>query len=88
MHRGGRTVISGSSFFPNVENVRLRHLSLTKIVDLTQRNSENGFIVKLLAFVYLVLVAQSSAGAARNQGLPLVRFQSCYAGETSTTTDA
>ena len=53
-----------------------------------QRNGENGFMVKWLTLVTIILFTQTRVGEASDQRLPLVRFHGCYDGDTCTTTDA
>lgn len=43
---------------------------------------------KCIFFVLLVLSFQGTAAVAHDQGLPSVRFQDCYDGDTCTTIDA
>lgn len=45
-------------------------------------------MLKILSTVFLLLLAHAFSERVSAQGMPLVRFQSCYDGDTCTTTNA
>jgi endonuclease YncB( thermonuclease family) len=68
--------------------VSARNLSLIKTIAIAHHNVGNGFMVKWIPLVILILFSQTRVGEASDLHLPLVRFQACYYGDTCTTTDA
>ena len=65
-----------------------RNLSLIKTITIAHHNVGNGFMVKWIPLVILILFSQTRVGEASDLHLLLVRFQVCYYGDTCTTTDA
>ena len=45
-------------------------------------------MLKILSIIFLLLLAHAFSERVSAQGMPLVRFQSCYDGDTCTTTHA